>query len=96
MRRSAALLLPVMLLGCSGFQPFIAGPPALQPWETDPGNRVSVCYNTLKTPPEKLQEMAQAECPKGTAAESVGTDYTFENCPLMTPGRANFVCKSPR
>jgi hypothetical protein len=93
MRRFAALLLAAMLAGCSGFTPFVTAPPALQPWENSPGKRVSLCYNTLKTPPEKLREMAQAECLGEGVAEPMDTDYRLDNCPLMTPGRATFLCK---
>jgi hypothetical protein len=93
MRRLAALLLAATLAGCSGFTPFVTASPALAPGESSPGKRVSICYNTLKTPPEKLQEMAQAECLGEGVAQPLDSDYRLDNCPLMTPGRATFLCK---
>jgi hypothetical protein len=93
MRALLALLLAATLAACSGFTPFSTAPPPLQPWESSPFKRVSICYNKLKTPPEKLQEMAQTECLNDGVAQFVDTDYRLDNCPLMTPGRANFLCK---
>lgn len=93
MRRLAALLLAGALAGCSGFMPFVTAPPSLAPGEAAPGKRVSICYNSLKTPPEKLQEMAQAECLGDGVAQPFDTDYRLDNCPLMTPGRITFLCK---
>jgi hypothetical protein len=93
MRRLAALLLASALAGCSGFTPYVTAPPPPSPGEASPGTRVSICYNTLKTPPEKLQEMAQAECLGEGVAERPDTDYRLDNCPLMTPGRITFLCK---
>jgi hypothetical protein len=93
MRRLAALVLAATLAGCSGFTPFVTAPPALQPSESSPGKRISICYNGLKTPPEKVLEMAQAECLGEGNAQPLDTDYRLDNCPLMTPGRATFLCK---
>ena len=93
MRPFAAFFLAAGLAGCSGFTPFETAPPSLSPGESSPGKRVSVCYNKLKTSPEKLQEMAQAQCLGEGVAELLDTDYHLDNCPLMTPGRATFLCK---
>ena len=93
MRRLAALALAATLAGCSGFTPFATSPPALAIGEVAPGKRVAVCYNGLKTPPEKLQEMAQAECLGEGNAQPLDTDYRLDNCPVMTPARATFLCK---
>jgi hypothetical protein len=96
MRTLAALVVAAALAGCSGFTPFSTAPPSLQPWQSSPGQRVSICYNTLKTTPEKLQEMAQAECLGEGVAQLLDTDYRLDNCPLMTPGRATFLCKAQK
>jgi hypothetical protein len=53
---------------------------------------VAVCYNVFKTPPGKIQEQAQAQCFGKAVAERVDTDYRMDACPLLTPGRATFVC----
>jgi hypothetical protein len=91
--------LPVLLLlattsGCSALTPFLTGPLALSPGMTDPGPRVALCYNPLKTSPEQLLQLAQVECVGDVIAERIDTDYRLDNCPLMTPGRATFLCKS--
>jgi len=91
--RVLALLLATTTSGCSGLTPFAAAPLAAPPGTTDPGPRVAICYNTLKTPPERVQQLAQAECFGHTTAELVDTDYRLDDCPVLTPGRATFVCK---
>jgi hypothetical protein len=88
-----ALLLMVVTSGCSALTPFATAPLAAKPGVTDPGSRVAICFNTFKTPPEKVQELAQAECLGNTVAERVDTDYRMDDCPALTPGRATFVCK---
>ena len=39
------------------------------------------------------QAEAQKECPAGTTAEPVDTDYILNYCPLLVPAHATFVCK---
>ena len=80
--------------GCSAVTPFATTPLPAGPGVKDPGKRVAICYNTFKTPQEKVREMAQAECPSDATAEPVDTDYRLDNCPLLTPGRATFVCRA--
>jgi hypothetical protein len=89
----SALLLGAGVAGCSALTPFSTSPRGLALNEPNPGTRVAVCYNTFKTPPEKLQQMAQAQCGEKTVAERIDTDYRLDDCPLLTPGRATFVCK---
>ena len=93
MSRFAALALAALAAGCSALTPFATAPFPAGLGVKDPGPRVAICYNTLKTPPEKVRELAQAECFGTAVAEQVDTDYRLDNCPLMTPGRATFVCK---
>jgi hypothetical protein len=81
--------------GCSALTPFATGPFDSRPGQPE-GPRVAICYNTLKTGPEKVQELGQAECLGDTVAERVDTDYRMDDCPLLTPGRATFVCKSAK
>jgi len=38
---------------------------------------VAICYNTLKTPAEKVQELGQAECFDNSVAVRVDTDYRW-------------------
>ena len=91
--RVLALLLAAVAAGCSSLTPFATSPPAPDPKVKDAGPRVAICYNTLKTTPEKVQELAQAECFGDTLAERIDTDYRLDDCPVLTPGRATFVCK---
>ena len=91
--RLSPLLLAACVAGCSGLTPFATSPRGLAANEPNPGTRVAVCYNTFKTPSEKLLQMAQAQCGDKTVAEQIDTDYRLDDCPLLTPGRATFVCK---
>jgi hypothetical protein len=91
--RLLVLSLTAATTGCSALTPFATGPLAAKKGVTDPGPRVAICYNTFKTPPEKIQQLAQAECFGNATAELVDTDYRLDDCPVLTPGRATFVCK---
>lgn len=90
--RHELALLVATLAGCSAVSPFATGP-LVDPKAKDPGPRVAICYNPLKTSDEKLQQLGQAECVGDATAELVGTDYRLDDCPMLTPGRATFVCK---
>ena len=94
--RFSALLVAALVTGCSGFTPFPAPPPALDYGVKDPGLRVAICYNGLKATDEEVRRLGQEQCPANTAAELLGTDYRFDNCPLMTPTRATFLCKTAK
>ena len=96
MRRERLLLLAgaALVAGCSSaIAPFATVPKAAPTGVADPGPRVAICYNTLKTSAAQVQGAAQAECLNGGTAELVDTDYRVDFCPLMTPGRATFVCR---
>lgn len=96
MRRERLLLVAgaALVAGCSSaITPFATVPKAATPGVADPRPRVAICYNTLKSSAAQIQEAAQAECLNGGTAELVDTDYRVDFCPLMTPGRATFVCR---
>lgn len=95
MRHGYILALPLAALvaGCSWVEPFATEPAAAKPAAHDAGVRVGVCYNTLKTPADGVQKLAQEQCTANTTAERIDTDYRLDACPLSTPGRATFVCK---
>ena len=95
MRRLRLLVLAsaVGAVGCTATNPLATSPLPAAPGVKDAGARVAICYNVLKTPPEKVQELGQAQCLGNATAELVDTDYHVDNCPLFTPGRATFVCK---
>ena len=95
MTRIAAAALAV--IGTAG----IAACGALNPYPTYPrtaqtgqpaGERVAICYNTLTTTLAEVRNEAQGECAEGTSAEPVDTDWYLQNCPLLLPARATFVC----
>lgn len=94
MRPLAALLALVAVMaaaGCGALDPYPTAPRAGQPGQPG-GPRVAICYNTMKTTIAAVQAEAQRECPAGTAARSVDTDWYIQNCPLLLPARATFVC----
>ncbi len=91
-RRLPVLLFAAVLSGCSAVNPFPTGPLS-DPKAKDPGPRVAICYNPLKTSEQKVQQLGQAQCVGDATAELVSTDYRLDDCPMLTPGRATFVCK---
>ena len=92
LRRTAALAGVVGLVACSAFAPFSTEPASPDPGATDAGPRVAICYNTLRTDLQKVQEEAQAECGANTVAQPVETDWHLVHCPLLLPARGTFVC----
>ena len=86
-----ALLAAMALAGCGAFGPYSTVPAAATPSQPA-GARVAICYNALTTSREAAQDEAQKECPAGTAAERIDTDYILQYCPLLLPARATFVC----
>jgi len=97
-RGTAALLLALAapLAGCSALDPYPTQPRAAPPGPTAPSavasERVAICYNTLATTLAEVQTQAQQECPAGKRAEPADTDWYLQNCPLLLPARATFVC----
>ncbi len=92
-RYAAALLLTLAatLAGCGALDPYPAAPHAAQPG-APPGPRVAICYNRLTSTLAEVQTQAQQECSANTLAEPVDTDWYLQNCPLLLPARATFVC----
>jgi hypothetical protein len=90
--RRLAMLAAGLLAGCSAVTPFATFPLQPRPGVTDPRTRVAICYNTLQTSPERVQELAQAECIGNATVEPIDTDYRLDSCPLSAPGRATFAC----
>lgn len=92
-RRTAALLLifAATLAGCSALDPFPTTPRAAAPGAPT-ARRVAICYNRLTTSLAEVQAQAQQECSANTVASPVDTDWYLQNCPLLLPARATFVC----
>jgi hypothetical protein len=91
--RSAALLLiaAATLVGCTALDPYPTTPRAAQPG-APAGPRVAICYNRLTTSLAEVQAEAQQECNADTVASPVDTDWYLQNCPLLLPAHATFVC----
>jgi hypothetical protein len=80
------------LAGCSALEPYATFPRVARPGEVDAGPRVAICYDGLVSSLDDVQRAAQEECAANTAATYSSTDYYLQNCPLLLPGRATFVC----
>jgi hypothetical protein len=98
MKNSALMLalLAAALAGCNMIAPYPTAPAAHEASApADPGPRVAICYNTLQSTLDQVRAAAQDECSAGATATPVETDWYLQNCPLLLPARATFVC-APR
>jgi hypothetical protein len=94
-------LLPIVcaagIAGCGMTAPFPTAPlPREAKGPPDAGERVAICYNTLRSTLDEVQAAGQAECPAGTTATRIAIDWYLQNCPLLLPARATFVCTPPK
>ena len=96
-RRAAVLLLifATTLAGCSALDPFPTTPRAAQPG-APAAPRVAICYNRLTTSLDEVQAAAQQEFSANTVASPLDTDWYLQNCPLLLPARATFVCEAKK
>lgn len=88
------LMAAIALAGCTLLDAYPTTPRAALPGQP-PGPRVAICYNTLTTTLAEVQAQAQQECGAGTpnsVATPADTDWYLQNCPLLLPARATFVC----
>lgn len=98
MKNSEAMLalLAAALAGCNMIAPYPTAPaPREASAPADPGGRVAICYNILHSTLDQVRAAAQGECAAGTIATPIETDWYLQNCPLLLPARATFVC-APR
>jgi hypothetical protein len=100
LRRAAPLLLLLGLAQCDGaLPPYETVPPALSSAQQKAGGtqptRVAVCYNALTTTAAEVRALAARSCDAGTAPKPVAHDLTLNNCPMLQPARATFVCAVP-
>lgn len=98
MSRSIAIVLALTgaaaLAACGALEPYPTFPQSASAGAA-PGHRVAICYNTLSTTPAAVRAEAQQECAADnprTQAEPAETDWYLQNCPLLLPARATFVC----
>lgn len=95
MKRPVILLgfMAAALVGCGMIAPYPTAPAAHEADQPpDTGSRVAICYNTLHSTLDQVRAAAQGECSAGTTATPVDTDWYLQNCPLLLPARATFVC----
>ena len=93
MRKAPALALAAAALAaCSALDPYETSAPPVPAGRAEAGPRVAICYDGLASGAREVTAAAQAQCPTGTAATRVGTDWWMEHCPLLLPARAVFVC----
>ena len=93
-----ALLAAAILPACDALDPYPTYP-ATAAAGAAPGHRVAICYNTLKTTVAQVQAAAQQECAidnRQTVAKPVDTDWYLQNCPVLLPARATFVCTAQK
>lgn len=84
--------LAAALAGCSALAPFPTAPAAPGPGAHEAGPRVAICYNGLADGRARVAAAAQQECGPNTLAVPAGTDWLLQDCPVLLPQRANFVC----
>jgi hypothetical protein len=90
-----ALVGAAALAGCGALAPYPTVPEAAEPGAA-PGPRVAICYDRLVTTLAEVKAQAQQECAAGTHAEPVETDWWLQNCPLLMPSHATFVCAAKK
>lgn len=91
--RFLVLLAASSACACGALTPYASAPAPLPAGVTDHRQRVGICANPLKTTPQQVQQLAQAECLGNTVAEQVtGDDYRLDVCPLAVPARVTFAC----
>jgi hypothetical protein len=89
------LLLTLGLGGCGALDPYPTVARATQAGQPA-GPRVAICYNTMESTLTQVQVEAQQECAANTVAAPVDTDWYMQNCPLLLPARATFVCTAKK
>jgi hypothetical protein len=101
-RHAAPVLLCLALAQCRGaLPPYETVPPALSRAELDAAAgatappRVAVCYNAFTTTAAEVRAIAQQSCQAGTVPRPSNRDLSLDNCPLLQPARAIFVCAGP-
>ena len=91
-RPAIGLLIAVVVFGdCGACSPYATLPQTAEPGQPT-GQRVGICYNSLRTSPAQLEAEARRECPPDTLAQPVDTDWHMQYCPLLLPACATFVC----
>ena len=85
------LIATALLAGCGALNPYPTVGRGARP-DQPTGQRVGICYNTLRSTLPDVQADAQRECAADTTARPVETDWYLDMCPMLLPARATFVC----
>jgi hypothetical protein len=94
--RAALMLLAAAVLGgCGALDPYATLARTAEPGQPT-GQRVGICYNSIRSTLAQVQQEAQRECVANTLAEPVDTDWHMQMCPLLLPARATFVCTAKK
>lgn len=88
--RSLALVPLLAIAGCGILAPFPSATPPAPPGTT--GVPVGICYSRLASSTDDLRALAAQECGSGQMPQLVDTEWNVNNCPLLTPTRAIFIC----
>jgi hypothetical protein len=99
--RQLALLLPLILFGCSGgLAPYVHNPgefdrnsPTFAKAPTDL-SRVAICYNSSSSTPQDILALAESSCAQFGKIDRFDHQNLLQ-CPLLTPARAFFQCVPP-
>ena len=86
------IVLLASLAGCSALDPYATFPRAARPGEDASLARVAICYDTFVSSLDQVQAAAQDECAADTVAIYSSTDWYLQNCPLLLPARATYMC----
>ena len=95
MKIAQTTVLLASLAGCSALDPYATYPRAARPGEDAAVTRVAICYDTFVSSLDQVQTAAQQECAADTVATYSSTDWYLQNCPLLLPARATYMC-TPR
>ena len=83
------------LTACGALDPYPTYPLVASSPGAGSRHHVAICYNSLSTTLPAVRAAAQQECAADnprSVAEPVDTDWYLQNCPLLLPARATFVC----
>ena len=92
MKVAQTTVLLASLAGCSALDPYATYPRAARPGEDAAVTRVAICYDTFVSSLDQVQTAAQQECAADTVATYSSTDWYLQNCPLLLPARATYMC----
>jgi len=96
MKIAQTTVLLASLAGCSALDPYATYPRAARPGEDAAVTRVAICYDTFVSSLDQVQTAAQQECAADTVATYSSTDWYLQNCPLLLPARATYMCTPPK